>query len=140
MAITVGQRALRTAVRQHHEAVGQLTAGDSPTSALLLFYATECALKAALMSRMSLADTSSLADEYGHDLARLAKELNLSNEISIPRALRTRHNRTSSSIAMKDAHQAWRYGETLRDEDHVAAIHCFRQIIDWYKRERGGAL
>jgi hypothetical protein len=56
---------------------------DEDTAALLIFYAAECALKAAYLDKYQLRDTTSATSvaenvrSFGHDLIRLIQALNI---------------------------------------------------------------
>lgn len=105
---------------------------------MLLFYAVECGLKAALLIRKSGRSTQDLDESLkSHDLTRLAKELRLPPGL-LPadqyRAKRHQHGEPST-VSAKDLHLAWRYGQEIRDDDESAARNHLEALLDWVRSE-----
>jgi hypothetical protein len=76
-------RTLRRRSNELHLAAERKRGRDVDTAALRIFYAAECALKAAYLDRHRLGDTSSsnaqaeAGRSFGHDLVRLIQSLNV---------------------------------------------------------------
>jgi hypothetical protein len=107
---------------------------NEDSSALLLFYAAECALKSVYMQRKNLKTTDDSrgnalsARSYVHNLTRLIADLNIPrSSVGLPPAAAL--TRTAGHIATQDLHQAWRYGEKITG----TALICtwLNSIIDW---------
>lgn len=99
---------------------------EQPASLLLLFYATECILKAEVLRRRGVAAWEDLAEDIrsrlmSHDVQRLARELRLAPDLV--RELRDCRTTFGGSLAPGRIHEAWRYGTKLdaRDEARFAA-------------------
>ncbi|MBT0771894.1 hypothetical protein KIH74_23335 [Kineosporia sp. J2-2] len=107
------------------------TAGDGPTGGLMLFYAVECGLKAAVLrSVMNRWDTSALpADLRTHHLRRLAKALRLKPPAPGPDPLRCRRRKDSSWVESHELHEAWRYGAELENDDQKAATEALKELL-----------
>ncbi len=125
----MGHKQLCRAYGVHRDASKQL--GDGPSAKLLLFYSVECGLKAEILRRRSLRDTSQL-DLRDHDLRKLAKELRL------PPALckgfkehYQQQKENSKAVAPHELHEAWRYGAVLRDHDDAEAVATLRRLDAW---------
>jgi hypothetical protein len=107
-----------------HEAASRTNRNDC--GRLLLVYAAECGLKAAIMKRVNATDTSKIPTEkqIGHDLRGGLKELRA------PAALRVNDTRTTQpeaqEIPPKRLHEAFRYGvgldQSQRTEGELEAI------------------
>ncbi len=140
MPVDVGAHALKASVRAHHAAASRLAEDQSPTVGLLLFYAAECGLKAALLQRQALRDTASIpADLRSHDLRRIMKELRLPPAMDLLGAYRSvSPGGGVDSIAPSELHEAWRYGKKIKPEDHDAALASLRQILSWCEQEKCG--
>lgn len=93
---------------------------DSDTAALLLFYAAECALKSIYLNRHGLADTdaSSLqampARSFGHDIPALVQALGIP-ATQVGPLPSTVMRATKEPCGHAHLHEAWRYGEKVRD-------------------------
>ena len=138
--VDVGAHALRASARSHLDSADKLANDGSATVALLLFYAAECSLKAALLVRQSLRDTASLPEELrSHDLRRMMKELRLPPTISLSDFYRCTPmaSRSNARIPPSELHQAWRYGRALASTDHDSAVTSLRAILSWCEHEKG---
>jgi len=109
---------------------------DADASALLLFYAAECGLKASYMMSKQLVSTNDQrggaqsARSFVHDLVRLINALNIPRAaISAPPTRIVR--RTTTSISVDMLHQAWRYGEKVDDTQAICA--WLTSILKWCK-------
>ena len=104
---------------------------------LLLFYAVECGLKAAWLTRNRLRDTSeieSILKQKGHDLIFWTKRLNLPATITNGSAgFRLRSG--SARLDVEFAHQVWRYGTDVEPADEVALANWLEQVWNWAKAE-----
>lgn len=137
MVLHVGVHALRSRRGQLRGSADKVAAcGDASTSYLLLFYATECAIKERVLSRRGQRDTSAL--ETTHDLRKLAKELCLPRSVSdhlagLDRCRMTAHG--GGTVALADLHQAWRYGAKLNEEDEKKAHASLQALITWCEQD-----
>lgn len=127
--ISADTRALKNAFRQHYKAAIQ---DSSPSNFLLLFYGVECGLKAIYLKQRGLRSTSELPDanSYGHDLLGLVKELRLSASVvrcNSQFCLST----TNDTFDIRDAHQVWRYGLKMKDDDQIRLVQWLKQICAW---------
>lgn len=113
---------------------------SAPSMHLLLFYAVECGLKAAVLGKngMSARGTESLPDELrNHDLRKLAKRLRIdSSTIGEFYSCRRKHDLTTT-VAYHDLHQAWRYGASLNHDDERRATSVLENLSGWCKKEHG---
>jgi hypothetical protein len=104
---------------------------------LLLFYAVECGLKAAWLTRSRLRDTSEIhlqLKERGHDLMFWAKALHLPATITSGGVcFRLRSNGTRLDVQL--AHQVWRYGPDVEPVDEIAMGAWLEQVWQWAKTE-----
>jgi hypothetical protein len=104
---------------------------------LLLFYAVECGLKAAWLTRNRLRDTAEIHASLkprGHDLIFWTKKLYLPAAITngnIGFRLRFRGDRLDLGLA----HQAWRYGVDVEPADEVALGAWLDQVWQWARGE-----
>ena len=110
---------------------------DEDTAALLIFYAAECALKAAYLDRHQFRDTSSAnayaqaARSFGHDLLRLIEALNIPATAVGPLPT-TMLQRSKTPFACKALHEAWRYGEKVSE---TSSIHSWlSSIVEWARK------
>lgn len=142
MRLNVGARDMQTSSRNHANAASAIEpSGSAASSALLLIYAAECGLKAAVMRRSSIRDTASLPEHIGttHSLRTLAKELRLPASIQVS-SLRCAAKRAGAPHVEDDQlHQAWRYGRDLKAEDEARAIGVLHEVLEWCKNEANGA-
>lgn len=96
---------------------------------LLLFYATECGLKSAVLREKRLRSTSDL-DQPSHDLSALVKELKLPRKVvssQFPVTFRLR-NESSPRFDCRYAHEAWRYGADVEPKDELELVQWLREI------------
>jgi len=104
---------------------------------LLLFYAVECGLKAAWLTRNRLRDTSEiepLLKQKGHDLMYWITELRLPATITRgSTSFRMRSGTNRIDVAF--AHQVWRYGADVDSTDEGALGIWLEQVWQWAKEE-----
>jgi hypothetical protein len=123
VAVDVDLRALRASHRAHRAHSERLPPGSSAN--LLLFYAVECGLKAALIDRGKLRGTADLPEDLrDHDLRRLAPRL-----VDGLRDCRRRHD--GGHVPVRDLHQAWRYGAVLEPDGERAATQALVAVSNW---------
>jgi hypothetical protein len=136
MAVNVGVRELQSSAKRHADVA--LSIKTSSSSSLLLVYAAECGLKAALMKRTSIRDTSLLREDLRtHSLRKLARELRLPPVIDL-NSLRCAHKSDKSSyVDDHELHQAWRYGRDLKGDDEVKAHSVLLELLVWCEQEAG---
>lgn len=137
MAVNVSPRQMQSSSARHAEVAGSLP--DSSSSSLLYIYAVECGMKAALMKRGNMIDSSSLPSELRtHSLRKLAKELRLPPGIDFSRLRCGPRNGVGSKIEEQELHEAWRYGRELSAPDEARAKLILGELLDWCKIEAGG--
>ncbi|MGW3648442.1 hypothetical protein [Streptomyces sp. NPDC000878] len=132
--VDVGVRQLRRSRDRLEQRGEELSDGDDhATAGLLLFYSAECGLKAEVMQRMRLRDTSQLpADLRTHDLRVLAKELKWSpqTQSALQGCARPRYNgQAVQKVEPPALHEAWRYGADLEPDDEKQALAALRTLI-----------
>ena len=115
----------------------QPTLGQEQDRKMLLFYAVECGLKAAWLTRNGLRDTSEiepLLREKGHDLMFWVKKLYLPATIS---GAKTNFRLRAKGIMLdlQFAHQAWRYGVDVEPDDELALERWLEDVWHWAKGE-----
>ncbi|AOW99224.1 hypothetical protein BJP34_06925 [Moorena producens PAL-8-15-08-1] len=131
---------LKQAFHQHLAAHTSVTGSSSY---LLLFYAAECGLKSIWLRRNNLQTTEDFPDQiekHGHKLDMWCKEL------EIPASQFTFKTQTEnkstpsfhlacggSSRNIGAAHQAWRYGITIKKEDEEYLVNWLHQLCNWIK-------
>jgi hypothetical protein len=123
---------LRKAFQRHRQPSLQQKQGRI----LLLFYAVECGLKAAWLTRNRLRDTSAMEarlKEKGHDLGVWARELRMPAVIANGRT--SFRLRDGSSFTLEVAHQAWRYGVDVDPADEDELEKWLGQVWEWAKEE-----
>lgn len=107
---------------------------DEP-SFLLSFYATECALKAAILRHHRVRGWDELNDELmekyrHHDLRRLAKAINVGGKAAQDlKDCRTRAQ--DKTIPIHEIHSAWRYGAKLHAADQQRLVGALKQVREW---------
>lgn len=129
--------ALKRRAQELHASANREMPHNPDSGALLLFYAAECALKAAYMFKNNLRDTNDArgaavsARSFVHNLVALVTALNIP-AASISAAPAIRLSRTGLPNDVSGLHQAWRYGEKVND----TAIICqwLNTLIEWCKK------
>ena len=133
--IPAGISELQKAFWQHKNCSEECT---STSSYLLLFYAVECGLKSVYLHGKRLNTTDDISDtalRQSHDLSKWAKALRL--PVSMTGANtnfhlnRDRHPRPSQTI--RSAHEAWRYGVVIDENDETQLVNWFKQVAKWIK-------
>ena len=131
--VHAGLRHLQNAFQRQRQPTVPQTQGRN----LLLFYAVECGLKAAWLSRNRLRDTSEMeADlkQKGHDLLFWSKKLYLPATITNgPASFRLRSK--STALGVEFAHQVWRYGIDVEPADEAALATWLEEVWQWAKGE-----
>jgi hypothetical protein len=124
---------LRKAFQRHR----QTGVAQTQARILLLFYAVECGLKAAWLTRNKLRSTSAIESqlkENGHDLVFWTRQLHLPATITNGRtSFRLRTN--GSALGIEYAHQAWRYGIDVEPIDEAALESWLEHVWAWAKEE-----
>lgn len=120
--LNVSTRELESAYRRHKAA--------SPYSPLLVVYAVECGLKAAILRRRM---ETSITPEYAHhNIRSFLVELRVSNELMA--AMKgVQSKRDGQTIGPAQIHEALRYGVKITDEE--ALLESLRRIIEWLEGE-----
>ena len=134
MAVDVGVKSLESNHDLHRSSAEIL--GDLSSSYLLLFYAVECGLKAALLRRTNGRSTAELDPAMrSHSLRDLAKELRLDGQLvaKLTRCAR----RDSGQVEPHELHEAWRYGAVLIGDHEKNAVAAIRELSAWIDQELG---
>ena len=105
-------------------------------SYLLLFYATECGLKHKLLKFNHFEDTSQLdPKDLNHNLHGLVKKLKIPSGSILPLPSLRPKRPNGSQIDHADAHQAWRYGIDLNEDDQKQFIQWLEAICGWLEKQ-----
>jgi hypothetical protein len=128
---------LRRRAKELHASARREMESDVDSGALLLFYAAECSLKASYMARNNLKNTeesrglASSARSYVHNLARLIEALHIprSSLKAIPQTVLVR---SDIKIDVSSLHQAWRYGEKVKNT--MLLCEWMISIIEWCRK------
>ncbi|MDP4210460.1 MAG: hypothetical protein Q8928_16745 [Bacteroidota bacterium] len=101
-----------------------------PESNLLLFYTVECGLKHLFLKNNKTVKKQTIKDfDIGtHDLFDLISFCKIPRSISIKSQSRTNRN-SKESIPLKEIHQAWRYGVTLKQEDEIEVVANLKNLV-----------
>jgi hypothetical protein len=133
VSVDVGVRDL---IRSYVELREESAKCGSASSHLLLFYAVECGLKAAVLGKRgrNARSTADLPSELrSHDLRRLAKELKLAGSVLPSRCQRCHDAQTA--VNHQEMHQAWRYGALLEATDETAFVKALTGLSEWCRKE-----
>jgi hypothetical protein len=137
MALDVSVSDLVRSYASLRDAADQTVVG--PGGRLLLFYSTECGLKAAYLGKHGIRaqDTRSLPQDLrNHDLRRLAKALRIGRPgldagLSACRRRQSHHH----PVDHHELHEAWRYGAPLHTDDEKRAVRALEILSDWCRNE-----
>jgi hypothetical protein len=107
---------------------------------LLLFYATECALKAVVLRQRNAASTEALDDSLrSHDLGALTKSLRVSAEVGrdveATYDRRANQGRPMPKVSLARTHEVWRYGANLTDDSNARVKVLLDRLRDWARNE-----
>lgn len=134
--LNVSRREMTRAYRELEKAARHLNAAEQQDPActrpgyLVLFYAAECGIKAALMKERK-AETSVALDEdarIGHDLRKGLKQLGWRGELR--KNYKTRQ-KAPQDVSSDRLHEAFRYGVELDDE--AAVVNELKIVVSWIK-------
>lgn len=130
--IHAGISELRRAFHAHRNAA---TKTSGIASYLLLFYAAECGLKSIYLDENNLFTTNRISDsmlsQYGHDLNTWVKQVN-----TYPKKIEEAphfHINDGSNLDISKAHQAWRYGVRIKEEDEQKLVKWLENLCNWIK-------
>jgi len=142
------RRELNNAFKANYNASLPTESTTSNAQRLLLFYAIECGLKAAILkqTRRSITVEMPSIGEAGHDLKKLMKQLKIDGQFKLPRelklndvSLKTRAPKTQRKAPFKDLNQIWRYGgrcikiDNFHNDAEIEVI--LKKIYNWIKGE-----
>jgi hypothetical protein len=136
--IDVSRDELRKAFLKHYK-IGRID--KSPSHNLLLFYAVECGLKSLYIRKCKCNNTRGIEESItsnGHNLAYWLKALTLSaqvTEVRDPKFRLLRDGRTGSERPISVAHQAWRYGALIDNDDENRLLIWIKSVSEWIERE-----
>ncbi|NEP41069.1 MAG: hypothetical protein F6K35_18330 [Okeania sp. SIO2H7] len=131
--IHAGISELRRAFHAHRNAA---TKTSGITYYLLLFYAAECGLKSIYLKENNLQKTDLIQDQamlsqYGHNLNTWVKQVNTyPNKIEEAPHF---HIEDGSNLDISKAHQAWRYGVRIKEEDEQKLVKWLENLCNWIK-------
>lgn len=112
---------------------------DSDSAALLLFYAAECGLKSVYMIQNNLKFTDEIrgaaasARSFSHNIVALVEALSISRA-SIKPVPPVVIDRLILKGTPSILHEAWRYGEKVRDTNLI--YEWLRSLIEWCRKNR----
>jgi hypothetical protein len=106
MVVHFSDREMKKAWRNNFQAY-DLAQTKTNAHRLLLFYSTECGLKAALMKRQSKTSTEVCEDILGHNINRLLDTLNAEQNLRLPNRIKMI---SSKEVSVDEINQMWRYG------------------------------
>jgi HEPN domain-containing protein len=134
MPIDVGAASLRASYLEHRKSADKL--GQGVSACLLRVYAVECGLKAALMRRQKIRDTSEL--DRTHDLRALAKRLRLPpGQVAHLRRDPVLKSDANRKVHPSELHEVWRYGAALGDGDQKKMEELLGRLLEWLEGELG---
>ena len=113
-------------------------AGDrvsGPPACLLHFYATECALKAAIVKHHKVGGWDGLtadirSEHQHHDLRRLARATSMGGAAARD-LIDCRQRGTAERVHIREAHAAWRYGVKLNPTDETRLVGALVAVREW---------
>ena len=133
MSIDVGVHALRGSFVSLRKTAEH---GDDVGHHLLRFYAAECGLKAALLTRMKARSTEQLPESLrSHDLRALAAALRLPAASTRGISSCALQNATSQPAQPHQVHEAWRYGARLSASAEKQFVAGLDSLIAWCRKE-----
>jgi len=104
--------------------------GNLPHNYLLLFYAAECSLKAALVRSKGARTTAGLG-ELTHNFASMLRDLKIPpTVISVPPRFKLR-GAPLESFEPHIAHQAWRYGADIDSVDEAGLVKWLSTVCSF---------
>ena len=101
---------------------------------LLLFYSLECGLKSIYLKRNKINRTDRINNkelQKTHDLSLLIKDLKISATTIGTLSLNFRLKRDCMTFSIKSAHEIWRYGIMIQDNDEKALVTWMQAIRKW---------
>ena len=115
-----------------HDRVSQTGGEDSHH--LLHFYSLECGLKSIYLRSRKLYRSDQIPDERlrrTHDLFLFVKELRLPAQVTGAVAPSFRLQRDGNSFEVRHAHEVWRDGIKIRENDARALAGWMHKINSW---------
>jgi hypothetical protein len=131
--ISSGYTELRKA---HLDHIRIADSGTEESHYLLFFYGLECGLKSIYIKRNKMLRTDQIRDENTrstHDLFMLIKTLRLPAQIAGTSSPSFRLERDGTALPIKYAHEAWRYGISIRSDDLKNLLAWMQNIRNWIK-------
>lgn len=139
-AIPFTDRELKRAWREL-DSIWQTTAEKKNAHRLLLFYAVEAGLKAALLKRKSKSLFDSIdIENSGHDLRKILKELCIGQQFTLPENIQLEPIASKSGNVSRNGnisilHQAWRYGGKCDVPSDKSCEEQLINVLEWIKGE-----
>lgn len=128
--IPAGRTELKKAFWHHKNSSEDCT---SPSSYLLLFYAVECGLKSVYLYRTNLKTTDDIPDKLrqSHNLINWAEEMGLPPSIASANTSFHLKKDRRRSWEIRRAHEAWRYGVVIDQNDETQLVNWLKQVAQW---------
>lgn len=131
--IPAGYTELRKAFHNHTRIS---ETGSEDSHHLLLFYGLECGLKSVYLKRNRIRKTDQISDnkfQSSHDLFLFIKDLKLPAQTAGASHLSFRLQRGGTALPIKNAHEVWRYGIMMREDDAQKLYKWMHDIHAWVK-------
>ncbi len=110
--------------------------GNEVSHHLLFFYALECGLKSVYLKRNGIHNTNQIPDnalQNSHDLFLFIKELKLPAQTAGASPISFRLQRDGTALPIKTAHEVWRYGIMIKEDDAQKLDKWMHDIHAWVK-------
>ncbi len=112
---------------------------------LMLFYAVECGLKAAIMRRKTKEITDHTITEIGHNINKLLHELRVSH-LNLPRQIKLQDiqgqlGQQQRNCQSEEINQIWRYGHLFNKKQDTTDYDLEKKllkIVEWIEQELAG--
>ena len=131
--IPAGCTELRKAFFNHHRISDT---GSEDSHRLLLFYGLECGLKSVYLRRNGINKTNQISNkelQSSHNLLLFVKELKLPAQTAGVLSPSFRLRRDKTALPIENAHEVWRYGITMNENDTQKLDKWMHDIHVWVK-------
>jgi hypothetical protein len=126
---------------KHAQAASKVLPRTNPHR-LLLFYATECGLKAVYLKRKNVDFIDEeIGSELKHDLNRvmgrllIAKDYFLPSSLSLSPYMQKDHTEKKRLCDISALNQVWRYGGSIIDSGDIQVEQKLEKINEWIAKE-----
>jgi len=110
--------------------------GNCDAHHLLLFYGLECGLKSIYLRRNRMQRTDQIGDQRlrsSHDIYFFIKELRLPAQVAGTSAPFFRLERDGTALPVKIAHEVWRYGIMIQNDDLEILVAWMQAVQKWIR-------